>query len=111
MNGNNLSHIAPHDAVQQPGIQLGTAIDGKRFSGSALDGVQKLLRVRDFSPSRAKKEVLYRLDSSKPGPTGQCGGGHTRRKPLTAKAEVPRVIRIAQGTCPPARGSTAAHLR
>ena len=45
-DGNNFSHIGPHDAMQQPVIQLGTAIHGKRFSGSTLNRVQKLLHDR-----------------------------------------------------------------
>src|SRR5208337_4872856 len=45
-NSNNLSHIAPHYVVLQPVIQSGTAIYGKSFSGGALNGVQKSLRVQ-----------------------------------------------------------------
>ncbi len=41
-NSNNLSHISPRNAVQQPVIQFGTAIHGESFSGSALNHSQKL---------------------------------------------------------------------
>ena len=44
-NGNNLSHIAPHNAVLQPVVQFGTAIHGKGLSGGALNCFQKLLHV------------------------------------------------------------------
>jgi hypothetical protein len=57
-NSNNLSHIAPQNAVLQPVIQLGTAIHGKSFSGGALNGVQKLLRVQKSSLRPAKKATL-----------------------------------------------------
>jgi hypothetical protein len=39
MNGNNLSHIAPHDAVLQPVVQFRTAIHGQSFSGGASNRV------------------------------------------------------------------------
>ena len=57
-NGNNLSHIGPHNAVLQPVIQFGTAIHGKSFSGGALNRVQKLLHVRE-SPLRPTQKKLY----------------------------------------------------
>jgi hypothetical protein len=50
--GNNLSHIAPHNAVLQPVIQLGTANHGKSLSGGALNTIQKPLRAHKItSPS------------------------------------------------------------
>ena len=59
-NGNNLSHIGPRNAVQQPVIQFGTAIHGKSFSGGALNGFQKLLHAAHFvSPSRQKRRMSY----------------------------------------------------
>ena len=47
-NGNDLSHISPRNAVQQPVVQFGTAIHGKSFSGGALNRVQKLLHVANL---------------------------------------------------------------
>ena len=44
-NGNNLCHIIPHNSVLQPVIQLGTAIHGESFSGSASNGFQKLMHA------------------------------------------------------------------
>ena len=57
-NGNNLSHIIPHDAVLQPVIQLGTAIHGKSFSGGALNRFQKLLHVAHLTLRPALKCVV-----------------------------------------------------
>ena len=44
-NSNNLGHIIPHNSVVQPVIQLGTAIHGESFSGSASNGFQKLMHA------------------------------------------------------------------
>jgi hypothetical protein len=41
--------------VLQPVIQSGTAIYGKSFSGSALNGVQKALRVQAILSVRQEK--------------------------------------------------------
>jgi hypothetical protein len=41
----------------QPVIQLGTAIHGQGFSGSALNGVQKPLRVQK-GPLRPAEKLL-----------------------------------------------------
>jgi hypothetical protein len=43
--------MAPHDAVLQTVIKLGTAVNGKGFSLSALNRVQKLRRAQESSPS------------------------------------------------------------
>jgi hypothetical protein len=40
--------MAPHDAVLQTVIELGTAIDGKGFSLSALNGVQEFRRAQEI---------------------------------------------------------------
>ena len=48
-NGNNFSHMIPHNSVQQPVIQSGTAIHGKIFSGGALNRIQKLLHACESS--------------------------------------------------------------
>jgi hypothetical protein len=51
MYSNNLSHIAPQDAVLQPDVQggqFGTAVHGKSFSGGACDRVQKLRHAVNF---------------------------------------------------------------
>ena len=44
-NSNNLGHISPRNAMQQPVIQLGTAIHGKILSGGVLNCCQKILHV------------------------------------------------------------------
>ncbi len=54
-NGNDLSHISPHNAVLQPVVQLGTAIHGKGLSGGALNRVQKLLHVSNLLSVLLKK--------------------------------------------------------
>jgi hypothetical protein len=51
--------------VLQPVIQLRTAIHGKSFSGGALNRAQKLMHLRDSSPSKFPKELISRKDSSK----------------------------------------------
>jgi hypothetical protein len=53
--------------VLQPVIQLRTAIHGKSFSGGALNRAQKLMHLRDSSPSKCPKELMSRKDSSKWG--------------------------------------------
>jgi hypothetical protein len=53
----------------QPVIQLRTAIHGKSFSGGALNRAQKLMHLRDSSPSKFPMELITRKDSSKSG----CG--------------------------------------
>jgi hypothetical protein len=55
--------MAPHDAVVQPVIEMGTAIDGKGFSLSALNGVQKLRRAQESSPSLSKNCPLNHCKS------------------------------------------------
>jgi hypothetical protein len=55
--------------VLQPVIQLRTAIHGKSFSGGALNRAQKLMHLRDSSPSKFPMELITRKDSSKSG----CG--------------------------------------
>ncbi len=50
-DGNNLSHIAPHDAVLQPVIQFRTAVYGKSFTGSALNRFYQLRHDAVSSPS------------------------------------------------------------
>ncbi len=66
-NGNNLSHIGPHNAVLQPVVQLRTAIHGKSFSGGALNRAQKLLHARNFLSVQSSKNAMSRKDSSKWG--------------------------------------------
>ncbi len=65
-DGNDLSHIAPHDAVMQPVIQSRTAIYGKSFSGGAVNRAQKLLHLRLSSPSKSLEKNISRKDSNKP---------------------------------------------
>ena len=64
--GNNLSHVAPHNAVLQPVVQFGTAIHGKSFSGGALNRVQKLLHVVDLLSVPAANGCISLFDSNKP---------------------------------------------
>ena len=77
-NGNNLSHIAPQNAVQQPVvIGLGRRSDGKFFSGSVSNRVQKALarRKAPLRPEGSKKDDTD-SDSSKSGWVEPCGGAH-----------------------------------
>ena len=57
---NNLGHIIPRNAMQQPVIQLGTAIDGKILSGGILNRCQKILHVPHSLSVRALRGVNIR---------------------------------------------------
>jgi hypothetical protein len=63
--------------VQQPVIQLGTAIHGKSFSGGTLNRFQKLMHVVNLLSVQRSKVGIYHTDSSKPGDASRCGDGHT----------------------------------
>jgi hypothetical protein len=58
-DGNNLSHIIPRNTVLQPGVQFGTAIHGKSFSGGALNGAQKLLHDWNLHSTQRSNVLLY----------------------------------------------------
>ncbi|MGB6688405.1 MAG: hypothetical protein WBE76_11235 [Terracidiphilus sp.] len=49
--------MSPRNTVQQPVVQLGTAIYGKRLSGGAPNGAQKLLQAEISSPSNGAKNL------------------------------------------------------
>jgi hypothetical protein len=50
--------MSPHNVVLQPVIQFGTAIDGERFSSSAVNRFQKLMHVENLPPSSAEMFVV-----------------------------------------------------
>jgi hypothetical protein len=65
--------------VLQPVVQSGTAIYGKNFSGGALNGVQKPLRVQatlSVVQEKCGSITASRTDSNKLGFEGLCGSGH-----------------------------------
>jgi hypothetical protein len=87
--------------MQQPVIQLRTAIHGKSFSGGALNRVQKPLHVRSFLSVQRLRLLVYLTDSSKPGRAGLCNSGHTgisRSNLESTAAGLPFLIRAVQGT-------------
>jgi hypothetical protein len=87
----------------QPVIQLGTAIHGKRFSGGALNRVQKLLHSVDIlsirSIQRKKQGCTLRILANWGAAVRVAAvtARLLRRKP---REGLPLLIRAARGTWP-----------
>ncbi len=80
-NSNDFSHICPHNAVQQPVVEFGTAIHGKDFTGGALNRFQKPLHGQEFPPRPVSKnsivDLSVRVRSPGSGEVARIRGGFT----------------------------------
>ena len=83
---NNFGHIGPHNTVQQPVIQFGTAIHGKDLSGGALNYVQKPLRAHECSsrprPADSRVDSSARVQSPGKGSLARIRWEEQSRKML-----------------------------